>query len=260
MMRFLVNSIIRYSVVIATHNRDEYLKEAIFSALNQTYSPDEIIISDNVSSNQTKELVNEISQGSQVKIKYIGHQMGGKSSISMNLAVYSAQGNYIAFLNDDDIWELNYLKKISHLILKNKSKIIYTWFTDWHKDKKKPGKSLKQGLQMKDFLIRNPGCVVSNLVVYKELFIGLGGFDEYIHPSNDKDFIIRALYFGYNYDVLKENLVNIRRHKSTRETDISSEFLIGMKKFFNKHYFIASFFIKIKFWFKYWLLFVKSKI
>ena len=112
----------------------------------------------------------------------------------------------------------------------------------------------------KDFLIKNPGCVISNLVVNKELFIGLGGFDEYIHPSNDKDFIIRALYFGYNYDVVEENLVNLRRHTGKRETDISSEFLIGMKKFFNKHYFIASPLVKIKFWFKYWLLYVKSKI
>ena len=260
MMRFSVNSIIKISVVIATHSRDEYLKEAIFSSINQTYSPEEIIISDNVPSNETKLLIDEISQKSPVKIKYIGHHMGGRSSISMNLAVSSAQGNFIAFLNDDDIWELNYLKKISQLILKNNRKIIYTWFTDWYKDEKKPGKNLRENLQMKDFIIKNPGCVVSNLVVDKDLFIGLGGFDEYIHPSNDKDFIIRALYFGYNYDVLKENLVNLRRHKNTRETDISSEFLMGMKKFFNKHYFIASFMIKIKFWFKYLLLFAKSKI
>ena len=77
---------------------------------------------------------------------------------------------------------------------------------------------------MKDFLLRNPGCVISNLVTEKKLFIGLGGSDEYIHPSNDKDFIIRALYFGYKYDVLRENLVNLRRHTNVRETDITKEF------------------------------------
>lgn len=255
-----MNSIIKISVVIATHNRDEYLKEAIISAINQTYSPEEVIISDNVPSNKTKALIEKISQQSQIKIKYIGHHMRGRSSISMNLAVSNSQGNYIAFLNDDDVWELNYLDKICELILSNEAKIIYTWFSDWYKDKKKPGKKLKKNLEIKDFLIKNPGCVISNLVVNKELFIGLGGFDEYIHPSNDKDFIIRALYFGYNYDVVEENLVNLRRHTGKRETDISSEFLIGMKKFFNKHYFIASPLVKIKFWFKYWLLYVKSKI
>ena len=255
-----MNSSIQISVVIATHNRDEYLKEAIYSAINQTYSSIEIIVSDNVPSKNTKLLIEEISQESNVPVQYIGHKMKGRSSISMNLAVSKASGSFIAFLNDDDIWELDYLQKISQFILNNKSKIIYTWFTDWHKDEKKLGKKLKEDLQMKDFLLRNPGCVVSNLVVNKELFIGLGGFDEYIHPSNDKDFIIRALYFGYNYDVVEENLVNLRRHTGIRETDISSEFLIGMKKFFYKHYFIASPFTKIKFWFKYWLLFVKSKI
>jgi len=259
-MRFLVNSSIHISVVIATHNRDEYLKEAIYSAINQTYPSIEIIVSDNVPSKNTKLLIEEISQESNVPVQYIGHKMKGRSSISMNLAVSKASGSFVAFLNDDDIWELDYLQKISQFILNNKSKIIYTWFTDWHKDEKKPGKKLKEDLQMKDFLLRNPGCVVSNLVVEKDLFIGLGGFDEYIHPSNDKDFIIRALYFGYKYDVLRENLVNIRRHTNTRETDISSEYLIGMEKFFKKHYFIANFTLKFKFWFKYWFLFIKSKI
>jgi len=248
------------SCIIATHNRDEYLKEAINSAIKQIYHPLEIIISDNVPSQSTKLLVDEISQKSEVPIKYIGHKMGGKSSISMNLAVHLVKGDYIAFLNDDDTWEPEYLQKMSQIILKNRSKIIYSWFLDWHKDKKIQGKKLKEDLQMKDFLLRNPGCVISNLVTEKKLFIGLGGFDEYIHPSNDKDFIIRALYFGYKYDVLRENLVNLRRHTNVRETDITKEFLLGMKKFFKKHYFLASFTIKIQFWFKYWLLYLKSKI
>ena len=88
---------LKISCVIATHNRDEYLKEAINSAIKQIYHPLEIIISDNVPSQSTKLLVDEISQKSEVPIKYIGHKMGGKSSISMNLAVHLVKGDYIAF-------------------------------------------------------------------------------------------------------------------------------------------------------------------
>ena len=59
---------------------------------------------------------------------------------------------------------------------------------------------------MKDFILSNPGCQVSNLIVDKNLFIGLGGFDDCVIPSNDKDFLMRALYFGYEYHVLKKKL------------------------------------------------------
>ena len=234
--------------------------EAIYSAINQTYPPVEIIISDNIPSKNTELLIEGIAKKSTVPIFYLGHNMKGKSSISMNLAVSRSRGDYIAFLNDDDVWEIDYLKKVSNLIAEKKSKIIYTWFIDWHNNIKKPGKQIETNLKIKDFLLRNPGCVISNLVVKRKLFIGLGGFDEYIHPSNDKDFIIRALYFGFQYDVLQDNLVLLRRHTHERVTDINKDFLFGMKKFFKKHEFNACIKTKIKFWYKYFKLYIRSMV
>ena len=178
----------------------------------------------------------------------------------MNLAASKAKGDFIAFLNDDDAWEKDYLEKISYLKFKKNSKIIYTWLTDWYFKKKNQGKKIKPNLLPKDFLLKNPGCVISNLVVEKDIFLGLGGFDEYIHPTNDKDFIIRALYFGFNYDVLEESLVLLRRHNEKRVTDIDKEFLKGLKKFFKKHEFIASPKIKIMFWLKYWFLYFRHMV
>ena len=258
-MRFFLKSNSQISVVIATHNRDNFLKEAIYSAINQIYPPLEILVSDNVPSKDTELIVKEISSNCTIPIHYFPHDMKGKSSISMNLAVSKAKGIFIAFLNDDDVWEPSYLKKTFELILKKKSKVVYTWFSDWHLNEKKPGKKLDENLEMRDFLLKNPGCVISNLIVNKDLFVGIGGFDEYIHPSNDKDFVMRILFFGYKYNVLRENLVNLRRHEFDRETDISVEFLRGMKKFFKKHDSVANFTTKIKFLLKYYFLLVKSK-
>lgn len=249
---------ITISCVISTHNRDEFLKEAIESVIQQNNLPIEIIVSDNVPSQNTKLLVETIAKKSPIQIIYIGHEMKGRSSISMNLGVSRSKGNYIAFLNDDDTWKKNYLEKIHEMISEKKNKIIYTWLVDWHNNKENQGKQIRKNLKINDFLLRNPGCVISNLVVDKELFIGLGGFDEYIHPTNDKDFIIRALYHGYNYNVLEDNLVLLRRHSYVRVTDVNKEFLLGMKKFFKKHEFHASLKIKIKFWYKYFKLYIKS--
>ena len=110
---------------------------------------------------------------------------------------------------------------------------------------------------MKDILLKNPGCGISNLIVHRKLFVGLGGFDDYIHLSNDKDFLIRALYYGYEYHVLKKNLVIQRKHNNQQLTDINKDFLIGMKRFFKKHEWMATSIIKIKFWLKYWKMYLK---
>ena len=56
------------SCVIPTHNRDEFLKESIYSAINQSYPPVEIIISDNIPSKNTKSTVESIAQNSPVPI------------------------------------------------------------------------------------------------------------------------------------------------------------------------------------------------
>ena len=110
---------------------------------------------------------------------------------------------------------------------------------------------------MKDFILSNPGCQVSNLVVDKNLFIGIGGFDDSVIPSNDKDFLIRALYFGYKYNVLDKNLVIQNKHTDQQITDFDKDFLIGMKKFYKKHEWVANPKIRLKFWFKYWKIHLK---
>ena len=118
-------------------------------------------------------------------------------------------------------------------------------------------KKLKENLEIKDFFLRNPGSTISNLIVEKDIFIGLGGFDDYINPSYDKDFLMRAIYFGYKYHVLEENLVTQRKHNNEQLTDINKEFLIGIKKFFKKHELHASLIIKIKFWIKFLRMIIK---
>ena len=248
---------ISISCVITTHNRDEFLKDAIYSVIEQTSPPKEIIVVNNVPNNHTQKVVNEIIKKSKITINYLEHNMKGTGSISANLGAYRSRGDFIAFLNDDDLWEKNYLEKMLILISEKNSKISYAGTSKIKNGKKTPHKQLQNNLKMKDLILKNPGCQISNLVVNKDLFIGLGGFDDYVIPSNDKDFLIRALYFGYKYNVLNERLVIQNKHDDEQITDHNKEFLIGMKKFFKKHEWIASPIIKIKFWIKYWKIFTR---
>ena len=95
------------SVVITTRNRCELLKRAIESVLNQTYRNIELIIIDDNSSDNTQELV----RSSTGKIIYVRHNkcMGGAAS--RMTGSQRANGEYIAFLDDDDQWEPEKIEK-----------------------------------------------------------------------------------------------------------------------------------------------------
>ncbi|WP_440650497.1 glycosyltransferase family 2 protein [Candidatus Pelagibacter sp. HIMB1495] len=244
------------SCVITTHNRDEYLKDAIYSIIKQTYSPLEILISNNIPNKKTQKIIKTISKKTQVPINYLEHNMRGRGAASANLAASKAKGDYIAFLDDDDMWDKNYLKEIAFFISQKKSKIVYSWFYKIQNNKKTSYKKLDEKLKINDFILSNPGSGVSNLVVDKNIFISLGGFDDYINPSYDKDFIIRAIHYGYKYYVLKKKLVIQRKH-TQQLSDINKSSLLGMKKFFNKHKWSLGTVLKIKFWIKYWKKYIR---
>jgi glycosyltransferase involved in cell wall biosynthesis len=239
--------------------RNNFLITAIDSVMRQTYAPIEIIVVNDIPQNQTKEIVENIAKTSPININYIEHFMLGKGSISKNLGAYKCKGEYIAFLDDDDLWEEDYLKEMSLLISQTKSKITYACTWKIQNNKKSPHKSLKENLKMKDLILSNPGCQVSNLVVEKNLFIGIGGFDDTVIPSNDKDFLIRALYFGFKYKVLNKKLVIQNKHSDQQITDLNKDFLTGMVKFYKKHQWVATPLIKVKFWIKYWKIYLKIK-
>ncbi|WP_353933120.1 glycosyltransferase family 2 protein [Okeanomitos corallinicola TIOX110] len=101
------------SVIIPTYNRPEYLKQAIYSAVNQTYQNLEIIVSDNCSSTNPQHLIESFADP---RIKFWQHPENvGMLKNQMN-AFQMARGKYVASLHDDDMWSQNFLAKlIPHL-------------------------------------------------------------------------------------------------------------------------------------------------
>lgn len=92
---------VKISVLICTYNRADYLSGAIESCLNQTLAPDqyEILVADNNSTDRTRELVNTYMQKYK-NIRYIFEPVQGLN-ITRTSAAKSAQGKYIAYLDDD---------------------------------------------------------------------------------------------------------------------------------------------------------------
>src|SRR5690625_6892815 len=92
---------ITISVIIPTHNRVGLLKRAIESVLNQTRKPEEVIVVDDLNDVATKELCEQyFSSG----VIYIPNIKGRGASSSRNLGASKAKSEFVAFLDDDDIW------------------------------------------------------------------------------------------------------------------------------------------------------------
>jgi glycosyltransferase involved in cell wall biosynthesis len=110
----------KISVIISTYNRSEYLKIAIESVLNQTYKNVEIIIIDDCSSDNTKEIAQEYQQKSK-KIIYYRNKKNLGCGLSRKYALENiATGEYIVFLDDDDKFINNeYFKKAISTFDKN---------------------------------------------------------------------------------------------------------------------------------------------
>ncbi|MGA9294677.1 MAG: glycosyltransferase family A protein, partial [Ignavibacteriaceae bacterium] len=94
------------SCIIPAFNSERYIEEAIKSVLNQTYSNIELIVIDDGSTDNTSEFVKKFKG----KVKYFRQANSGPSA-ARNSGLSKALGDFISFLDSDDLWEKN---KISY--------------------------------------------------------------------------------------------------------------------------------------------------
>ena len=97
---------ITVSVVIPVYNSSEYIARTIESVLAQTHKPDEIIVVDDGSTDETRQKVTRYEP----KIKYI-YQTNAGASAARNTGIKTSSGEWIAFLDGDDEWLPEYLQK-----------------------------------------------------------------------------------------------------------------------------------------------------
>ncbi|MFB8791771.1 MAG: glycosyltransferase family 2 protein [Potamolinea sp.] len=99
------------SVIIATYNRPKYLQEAIESAVGQTYQNLEIIVADDCGpASIENQKIAEAFQDSRIIFRRNPTNLG--VAINFAKAIKEAQGKYIASLNDDDLWNQDFLEKL----------------------------------------------------------------------------------------------------------------------------------------------------
>lgn len=168
------------SVIIPTFNRAHYLPEAIQSVLGQTFQNFELIIIDDGSTDNTKEVVSLYNTAYPSKIKYIYKENGGVAS-ARNEGIKNAQGNYIAFLDSDDYWHVKKLERTVHYIMQYpKAGLLYTdyWVVDKNKNILWANERYHYSGNIFMKLILGNFIATSTVVVKKEVFEKVGIFFE----------------------------------------------------------------------------------
>jgi glycosyltransferase involved in cell wall biosynthesis len=118
------------SIIIPTYNREHILKDAINSALKQTYSNKQIIVVDDGSIDGTRDVVNQFTE-----IKYIYQENGGQGK-ARNTGLLHAHGVYIASLDSDDVWNPDFLEQCIEMLENHQLSFVFANWTQYSSDKR----------------------------------------------------------------------------------------------------------------------------
>ncbi|MFN4151216.1 MAG: glycosyltransferase family 2 protein [Candidatus Sericytochromatia bacterium] len=227
------------SVVIPTYNRSNYLIEALNSVINQTYKNIEIIIVDDGSKDNTKEIVNNYIELNKIKnIKYYYKDNGGVAT-ARNFGIQKSEGIFISFLDSDDLWKEDKLLKQIKLFNDPKIGLVHSHYSILKEDNQLitniPEKEEKfNGNMYSNMKIHNL-VGTSTVVIRKECIDKVGFFEGEYSPAEDYDLWLR-ISKEYDFGYISESLVYYREFSSENISRNLTKLENGVIKILNKHW------------------------
>lgn len=201
------------SCVIPTHNRASKVINAIESALSQSYQNIEVLVVDDQSKDHTKEVVESVCQKDN-RVKYLLNPNKGANN-ARNFGITNARGEYIAMLDDDDIWDQTKLEKQIDVFKRLGKEYGVVYCTMERKSFK--GKSIrrhpsnlsrvKNGNILNRLLKRN-FITTSSLLVKAEAFKKSGMFNPVYKSFQDWELLTR-IAIDYHFFYINEVLVYV---------------------------------------------------
>jgi len=224
------------SVIIPTYNRSNLLKRAINSVLNQTFKDFELIVVDDNSADDTKEVVNRFGAGDS-RIKYIRHKRNKGGSAARNTGIKHAKGEYIALLDDDDEWLPEKLEKQLNKFseLPSEYGVVYTGFSFSSESGTKIDiQPIYHGRVFEALLEK---CILGSPtpLIKKFCFRKAGLFDEKLPGCQDWDMWLRISKY-YKFDFVSKILAKHYVHGQQISVNLRDK-ISARNRFINKHWF-----------------------
>jgi glycosyltransferase involved in cell wall biosynthesis len=217
------------SIIMNCYNGESYLKESLNSILIQTYKNWELIFWDNKSKDKSSEVFKSYNDP---RFKYYYAEEHTTLYKARNLAAAKAKGDFIAFLDTDDLWEKNKLELQIHEFKSSKIGVVFSncWILKKNKTKKiYINKKLPSGNIFNE-LINNYNVGILTAVIRKDLFLSLTKrFDDRFTIIGDYDLFLRlskiCLFQAIQepiatYRLHDKNFSNLNKEKEIEEIEI----------------------------------------
>ncbi|MGI8499583.1 MAG: glycosyltransferase [Hassallia sp.] len=193
----------KISVIIPAYNCAKTIKETIESVLNQSFTDFELLVINDGSTDSTLDIVSQIED---CRIKIFSYKNAG-GNVSRNRGINHAVGEFISFLDADDIWTPEKLATQLQAIDKNPTtKVAYSW-TDYIDEN---GKFVSSGTHIslngnvyEQLLVKNFLENGSNPLICRDALLAVGGFDESLVAGQDWDMWLR-LARDFNFVAVPE--------------------------------------------------------
>jgi glycosyltransferase involved in cell wall biosynthesis len=195
---------VQISVVIPTFNRSELAVEAVQSVLDQSRPPDEVFVVDDGSTDNTADALLPFRD----RIRYIVQAHAGVSA-SRNTGIRQTSGDWLAFLDSDDLWQPNKLERQCAELRQDPAMAICYTDEEWRRHGRWLNQS-KHHMKMSGWIYQHclPLCIISpsSVLLHRRVFDRVGLFDENLPACEDYDMWLRAtLHFPVLF--IKERLI-----------------------------------------------------
>jgi len=207
------------SVVIPTRDRPDMLREAIATARAQTFTDHEIVVVVNGPDNPMTQKSLEVATADGANVVRI--ERSG-IAVALNAGAQAARGEWIAFLDDDDLWEPDKLETDLKVAAATGADLIFSdvYLVDGISRFRAPPRRAPEGLSAKEAMtLENCGGGCSATMVRRSVMLAVGGFDEAM-ASPDWDLWMR-LAWRYCVAWTQAYLVFIRHHGENTSKQIS---------------------------------------
>ena len=224
------------SVIIPSYNREKTIGRAIESVLNQTFRDLELIVVDDCSTDNTRQVVEEYAQRDN-RVKYLLQKPNQGACCARNLGISAAKGEYIAFQDSDDEWLPEKLEKQLSAMQKKNADVCFHRLrrrsTVQGKEDSFFPKTGKSGFRSHRDMCNSTLISTQTIIAKKEVF-SEHLFDAKVKKTQDYDWAIRASR-NYTFYFMSEPLA-IQYFQDDSISRSGSETIIKTRKYFLKKY------------------------
>jgi glycosyltransferase involved in cell wall biosynthesis len=217
------------SVVLPTFNRLRFLRPAIGSVYAQTFTDWELIIADDGSDLETRQYLQSLANHPRVTVIWLSHT--GRPSMVRNAALLRAAGEYVAFLDSDDLWAAQKLERqIETLRARPNCRWSYTAFLRVDEcGNPLPEERLRhwipyQGDIFEQVVTGRASIRTPSVLATRQLIAQAGGFDEAMLSAEDYDLWLRLALYS-EVAIVDEPLVHVRFHDENHTREWQSAFV-----------------------------------